>query len=196
MKSYYIKKHSRIWTTGLVSLGLGLAGMTGLIAAPGQTDTTPKPDDDLQAWEQQFSGRMEHIQKEMDDLFRDSMNNVDWTGSAFAGWPKFDASATVQDRGNNYVATFDLPKRDLSNVKVTVKDGLLTVNASAEQTVNPDSKNTASKAPAEESTMLDAYEQLVTLPGPVDASKVTVDKQGESIVVTIPKKDVKSTADR
>jgi len=178
----------------MVSLGLGIAGLTGMGATPGQPDTNQTPDNDLQAWEQQFTGRMEHIQKEMDDLFRDSINSTDWTGNVFAGWPKFDASATVQDRGHEYVATFDLPKRDLSNVKVAVKDGILSVDARAEETIKQDSKNSSSNAPVQESESLDAYEQLVTLPGPVDASKVKVDKQGESIVVTIPKKDVKSTA--
>lgn len=130
---------------------------------------------------------MQRIQKEMDDLFRDSVTDLD-TGTF--GGPKFDASATVQDKGNDYVATFNLPKRDLSNVKVNVKDGILSVNASAEQTTksNPGNKNNTGS----ETEMLDEYEQLVTLPGPVDAAKMKIDKHGDTVVVTIPKKEDKA----
>jgi hypothetical protein len=37
---------------------------------------------------------------------------------------------------------------------------------------------------------------LVTLPGPVDAGKIKVEKTGDNIVVTIPKKDEKSASAR
>jgi HSP20 family molecular chaperone IbpA len=216
MKTYYLKNHARVLTTGLISLGLGVAGITGLAAAPSDSNpnNTPSQSDavtannngnapannnNAQSWEHQFNDRMQHIQKEMDDLVRDSMSSMDLTGGAFAGWPKFDASATVQDHGNAYVATFDLPKRDLSNVKVAVRDGILSVKASAETeqpVANTVSSSKNSKAPQDENVMLNEYEQLVTLPGPVDSSKVKVDKHGDSITVTIPKKDVKATAEK
>jgi HSP20 family molecular chaperone IbpA len=194
MKTYKLRTYGRALPTSLISLGLSLAGVTGMMAAPAQPDASPAnaPVNDEQSWEQQFSDRMQHIQREMDDLFRDSMNGMDWSGKEITGWPKFDASATVQDRGNAYVASFDLPKRDLSNVKVTVKDGVLTVNASAE--VKQDGKAGGVNAPDSQSVMLDQYEQLVTLPGPVDSTKMKVDKQGEGIVVTLPKKDIKGSA--
>jgi HSP20 family molecular chaperone IbpA len=135
---------------------------------------------------------MEHIQKEMDDLFRDSVNGLDT--ATFTG-PKFDASATVQDRGNNYVATFNLPNRDLSNVKVSVKDGILSINASAEQTTRSNSADKSGNT-SSETEMLNQYEQLFTLPGPVDAGKMKVDKHGDSITVTLPKKDEKTPSAR
>jgi HSP20 family molecular chaperone IbpA len=215
MKTHSLKTNTRIWTSRLFAAGLGLSGLTCFGAAPasdsqaaaanqqpaanqaagnsgaennaGNVQPNTTQPNNSQGWEDQFTNRMQRIQKEMDDLFRDSVNDLD-TG-AFAG-PRFDASATVQDRGDNYVATFNLPKRDLSNVKVNVKDGILSVNASAEQTTrsNPADKNNAGS----ETEMLNEYEQLVTLPGPVDASRMKIDKHGDSVVITLPKKEEKT----
>jgi HSP20 family molecular chaperone IbpA len=197
MKRYSHQIHTRIWTSRLVAVGLGFSGLSGVAATPdGQASgapgaTTSNSQGNSQNWEDQFTSRMEHIQKEMDDLFRDSVSDLDSIDKGALGGPKFDASATVQDRGDNYVATFNLPKRDLSDVKVNVKEGILSVNASAEQTTRSDS---ADKSNSSETEMLNQYEQLVTLPGPVDAARMKVDKHGDSIVVTIPKKDEKTAS--
>jgi HSP20 family molecular chaperone IbpA len=214
MKTYSLKANSRIWTSRLLAVGLGLSGLT-CFGAPPASDSqavagqqpannqaagnsgaesnagNAQTDNNSQGWEDQFTNRMQRIQKEMDDLFRDSVSDLN-TG-IFPG-PRFDASATVQDRGNNYVATFNLPKRDLSNVKVNVKDGILSVNASAEQTTKSDQagKNDSGA----ETEMLNEYEQLVTLPGPVDASKMKVDKHGDSVVITLPKKEEKTAQNK
>jgi HSP20 family molecular chaperone IbpA len=104
---------------------------------------------------------MKHIRQEMDDLFRDTERDIDMPA------PRFDASASVQDKGNDYVASFYLPKRDLSNVKVNVKDDVLIVQASAEQ--------------------------LVSLPGPVNAAKMQVQKNGDTLTVTLPKTGTKES---
>jgi HSP20 family molecular chaperone IbpA len=191
MKTYSPKINARIWTGRLLAAGLGLAGLACFAANSAAADDQTSQNNTPQAWEDQFTQRMEHIQKEMDDLFHDSVSGLDRTidTSMFAG-PRFDASATVQDRGDNYVATFNLPKRDLSNVKVNVKDGILSVNAVAEQTTKSNDKS----GTASETEMLNQYEQLVTLPGPVDSTKMKVDKNGDSIVVTIPKKDEKTAS--
>jgi HSP20 family molecular chaperone IbpA len=139
-----------------------------------------------------MTNRMQHIQQEMNNLFRDSMKDINSVDNGFFNGPKFDASATVQDRGNNYVATFYLPNRDLGHVKVNIKDAVLTVNASAEETTKSKPSTTGTNAP--ETEMLSDYEQLVTLPGPVDAGKMKVDKTGDNIVVTIPKQDEKTVS--
>ena len=47
---------------------------------------------------------------------------------------------------------------------------------------------------APETELLSEYEQLVTLPGSVDAGKMKVEKTGDNIVVTIPKKDEKTAS--
>lgn len=182
-----------------MALGLGLsAGITSFGATPatpenpsGAPGAAPNNSQN-QNWQDQFTDRMQHIQQEMDNLFRDSMNNIDTVDKGFFG-PKFDASATVQDRGDNYVATFNLPKRDLSNVKIKVKDDVLSVSASAEQTTKSDA-TAKNGQPAGETEMLNEYEQLVTLPGPVDAAKMKIDKTGDSVTVTIPKKSDKTAS--
>lgn len=194
MKTSNFGTYARRWTGGLVAMGLGL---TGLTAVAGQTAAPPadKPDtatNDAQGWQNQMFDRMTHIQQEMDDLFRDTARDFDTQAdTVLSAGPKFDASATVEDRGNDYVASFYLPKRDLSNVKVNIKDDALSVNAAAQQTTKSD-KN----GQAESETMLNQYEQIVTLPGPVDAGKMKIEKQGDELVVTIPKESGRTASAR
>jgi HSP20 family molecular chaperone IbpA len=211
MKTSHRKNRTRIWSSRLVAVGLGLSGLNCLAATPATpqdkatpgdtTATAPESaasgntTDNSQNWEDQMTNRMQHIQQEMNDLFHDSMKDIDSVDNGFFNGPKFDASATVQDRGNNYVATFYLPNRDLGHVKVNIKDDVLSVNASAEETTKSKPATTGTNATnAPETEMLSEYEQLVTLPGPVDAGKMKVDKTGDNIVVTIPKKDEKTAS--
>jgi HSP20 family molecular chaperone IbpA len=133
---------------------------------------------------------MKHIRQEMDDLFRDTERDIDMPA------PRFDASASVQDKGNDYVASFYLPKRDLSNVKVNVKDDVLIVQASAEQTIkdkSPETTGTSGAIAGSETEMLNQYEQLVSLPGPVNAAKMQVQKNGDTLTVTLPKTGTKES---
>jgi HSP20 family molecular chaperone IbpA len=202
-----------IVTAGVLAASMSLTGLSCLGATPAQdtTATQPQPStnqantnpsaaepgngsnaNSTQNWENQFTNQMQKIQQQMDDLFRDSVNSMEQTDKSLFAGPKFDASATVQDRGDQYVATFYLPKRDLSNVKVNVKDGILSVNAGSEQTTKSNAKN--GNQPGTETEMLNEYEQLVTLPGPVDAAKMTVDKKNDSVIVHIPKKDQKTAS--
>jgi HSP20 family molecular chaperone IbpA len=198
MKSYSFIANTHPWAGRIVAACLGISAITGFSAAPADNNLSHANRGDAQDqtlnWEDQFTARMQHIQQEMDDLFRDSVNDIGNADRGFFG-PKFDASSTVQDRGNDYVATFNLPDRDLSDVKINVKDGVLSVKASAEQstTANTTGKNNSGST---ETEMLNQYEQLVTLPGPVDAGKMKVDKHGDSITVTIPKADEKTAASK
>jgi len=207
MKIYTLKSNTRLWTSGLVAATLGLSGLALMAEPPAAspkapadsqqlTNTAPQAGDTSpQGWDDQAFDRMRHIQQEMDDLFRTSMGDLDSTADrTFLTGPKFDASATVQDRGDHYEASFYLPKRDLSNVKVKISDGMLSVDASSEQTTR--SATTTGKAPAEQSEMLSQYEQIISLPGPVDAGKMQVKKQGDSLIVTIPKKDSATASNR
>lgn len=200
MKTYSLRSNTRIWTSRLVAVGLGLTGLSCLAATPAPPEdkfaaNPASSANNGQGWDGQVFDQMKHIQQEMDDLFRDTQRDLTFGG------PRFDASATIQDQGNDYVASFYLPKRDLAHVKVNVKDDVLVVSASAEQTIKgngnanatngagTDSKGNSNAAPASETEMLNEYEQLVSLPGPVDASKMKIDKHGDTLTVTIPKKE-------
>jgi HSP20 family molecular chaperone IbpA len=200
MKTYSLKQNARIWTRSLLAAGLGLSGLTCIASTPATPDDsasgTPGASTDTTAsWEEQFTNRMQHIRKEMDDLFRDSVTDLDSAEKSVFTGPRFDASSSVQDHGDSYVATFNLPKRDLSNVKVNVKDEILSVTASAEQTTRSNSTG-KNDSTASETEMLDQYEQIVTLPGPVNPAQMKVDRHGDSIVVTIPKKSEKTASAR
>ncbi len=166
MKIHLYTRCTRSWTSRVLAVGLGLSGLSCLAAPPAPGDqASSNPGNNnpqtVQSWDDQVFDQMKHIRQEMDDLFRDTERDIDMPA------PRFDASASVQDKGNDYVASFYLPKRDLSNVKVNVKDDVLIVQASAEQ--------------------------LVSLPGPVNAAKMQVQKNGDTLTVTLPKTGTKES---
>ncbi|HEX4084401.1 MAG TPA: Hsp20/alpha crystallin family protein [Chthoniobacteraceae bacterium] len=187
MKTHPFRNNVRRFAGGIVAAGLGLSGMTALAAQPAATPTTANTPSDKnvtttdQNWQNHFFDQMTRMQEQMDKLFQDSVQDLNAQTKDLSLPAHFNASASVQDRGNDYVANFYLPHRDLSNVKVNINNDMLTVNASAEQTTKSNKKGGGSE------TMLNQYEQIVTLPGPVDAAKMKVDKKNDSVIVTVPK---------
>jgi len=116
-----------------------------------------------------------------DDSFRDFRIMPDFKG--FFDEHRFGSTYDVEEKDGNYVVRAYLPDRDMDNVNVNVQpDGrTLLIEAKAE--------NTASKSGREkESTVHRAeYTQRITLPGPVNAVKMIVERKDRMLVVTLPK---------
>jgi HSP20 family molecular chaperone IbpA len=76
-----------------------------------------------------------------------------------------------------------LPDRDMENVSVTVEGQTLHIEARAEDSAR------GSKGHDEAETRVHRaqYTQLVTLPGPVDSLKMTVDRKDHMLVINLPK---------
>jgi HSP20 family molecular chaperone IbpA len=151
-------------------------------------------------WEDQVFDRMQKMQREMDALFRDSFNSMktapgldDFFNSSGA---RFNASADIREQKDKYVARFYLPDRSMSNVDVRVDNGKTLRVTAKEETSSATPKSTGTNSITTSGTnsqmttssySMSQYEQLVTLPGPVDASRMKVDRKENTLIVTLPK---------
>ena len=75
-----------------------------------------------------------------------------------------------------------LPERDAKDVKVTVDDGrILKIEAEAEETISEENGAMVMKRES-------SYSQHLTLPGPVDAEQLKVDRKDGRLGITVPKR--------
>jgi HSP20 family molecular chaperone IbpA len=128
---------------------------------------------------------MDRMRREMDRIFDDSFRDFrimpDFKG--FFDEHRFGSTYDLEEKDGNYVVRVYLPDRDMNNVNVNVEaDGrTLSIEARAENTASSSDKN-------KESTVKHAaYTQRITLPGPVNAVKMKVDRKDRMLVVTLPK---------
>jgi HSP20 family molecular chaperone IbpA len=171
--------------------------------------TTGKPSN-VNDWNERFFKEMRNLQDRMDQLFSDAWNETGpEIGQGFQ--PGFASSVKLSDEGGNYIVRLSLPERDAKNVEAHVDSGnVLRIVANEEHNLGPNttakpSANQPSKNPPAENTPsnkvtpgntpiapergleMSRYEQLITLPGSVDASKMKVDRQGTTVTITLPK---------
>ncbi len=141
---------------------------------PTLADSDPRDRDVLE--------KMQQMQREMDHIF--SGGFAEFSGvpgfKGFFNEPRFDSSLDLKDAGTKYVVRAYLPDRDMNNVNVTIKGRTLKIEAKAENSRTPDKSGSVF---SEESH----YSQMLTLPGPVTASKMKVAHQKNMLVVTVPK---------
>jgi HSP20 family protein len=140
----------------------------------------------LSDWDREMFDRMQKMQEDMDRVFDDSFrqfqNEPDLKG--FFDQRRFGSSVDLQDEGGSYVVKAYLPNRDMQNVSVTLTNQTLNIEAKA-QDRKEDGKNGPNIIQEAE------YSQEVTLPGPVNASKMKVDKKEGMLIITLPKTDSK-----
>lgn len=146
--------------------------------APGVThpDALTKRDHDTM-------DQMGRLQREMDHIFENAFKPFsimpDFKG--FFDEPRFGSSYTVEDSGSSYVIRAYLPERNMNNVIATIEGQTLTIEAKAENVEgrSKDNHNGESR--------MAHYTQMITLPGPVKASKMSVDNKEGMVVITLPK---------
>lgn len=140
----------------------------------------------LTDWDRDILAGMEKMRREMDRVFEDSFRNFSLTPEAkgFFDAPRFGSKVDLQTEGNNYVVRVYLPERDMKNVNVSMEEQTLKVEAKSEVTTKKEGEGATMTHKAE-------YSQLLTLPGPVRADKMKVDKKEGMVVVTLPKAESK-----
>ena len=84
----------------------------------------------------------------------------------------------LDNQKDRYVVHFYLPDKDLKNVDVHLKNGELRLTASETE---------KSQQPGVSRMESGQYEQLITLPGPVQEKGMKVVRKNGTIVVTLPK---------
>lgn len=153
--------------------------------APESRETPPKP---LMAppdrWDRDILARMEQMRREMDEIFQQSVKD-------FGDVPdfkdlfdhsRFGSSVELQEEGGNYVVRAYLPDRTAEDVKVTIDDGkILKIEAKAEERASQEGEAMVMKRKSH-------YLQQLTLPGPIDADGLKVDRKEGLLIITVPKK--------
>jgi HSP20 family protein len=131
---------------------------------------------------------MERMQTEMNQFFSRAMGQFGLNPNVLAmrNEPGFASSLDVRDKGDHYEVDAFLPGAEINNVKVTAdSNNSLRVTASESK---QQKKNT--KQGEESMSEFGEYQQVVTLPGPARTKDMKVNRTGNEVVITVPKKTV------
>ncbi len=136
----------------------------------------------LLEWDRDVFSRMERMQTEMDRVFEEGFKEFRLLPEhrGFFDRPRFGSSVDLKEEGDDYVIRAYLPGRNMNNVNVTVDDRTLKIEAHAEEKKEEKSRGSVIGQKSH-------YSQLLTLPGPVQADKMKVDRKEGMLVVTVPK---------
>ncbi len=133
----------------------------------------------LSDWDRDIFDRMKKMGREMDRIFDDSFREFRTRPEhkGFFDRPRFGSSLDLQEEGDNYVVRAYLPERDMANVNVTIENNtILKIEAKSEDADKKEDKGVVKSRKTH-------YAQVLTLPGPVQADKMKVDKKEAMLVV-------------
>lgn len=138
----------------------------------------------LSNWDRDILGRMDRMRREMDRIFSESFDEFRLTPEHmdYFDKPSFGSSVDLKEEGSNYVVTAYLPERDMQNVSATVEDRLLKIEAKAES-----AEGTPKDAARPSVTRKAQYQQVLTLPGPVQVDKMKLERKEGILTITLPK---------
>ena len=150
-----------------------------------QTATTPSatpPAGRWDDWDHSVLEQMNRMRKEMDRIFGQAFsefrNRPEF--KEFFDQAQFGSSFDLQEEADKYVVRAYLPDRDINNVNVTVEGDVLKLEAQGEDTRQQEGNGSFFSRKAQ-------YSQAVSLPGPVQADKMTVERKENMLIVTLPK---------
>jgi HSP20 family molecular chaperone IbpA len=159
-------------------------------SSPGAVAVTP-PDrrtndpDSVFRRDQDIMDSMERMRRNMDRIFDESFRNFGMMPDlkGLFDQHRFSSTYDIDDQGDKYVVRAYLPDRDMDNVSVTVEGQTLHIEARAEDSA----RGSKGKDQPETRVHRAQYTQSVTLPGPVDSLKMTVDRKDHMLVINLPK---------
>ena len=140
------------------------------------------------SWSDRIFEEFQEMHQRMDRLFEDTMREVNQHTDWFDG-SGFSSAVKLSDDRDHYTVRVSLPDRDLNNVEVKVEsNNMLRITAKEEKKERTTSASKDSDKNANSSIYeLGRYEQSMTLPGPVDASKMEIKRSGSVVTITLPK---------
>lgn len=95
----------------------------------------------------------------------------------------FASAINVEDKGDHFLVTVDLPGTEDSQLDVKLEDRTLTISGS----VQSESKGTDKGRMLRQERRSGEFQRTVTLPGPVKADQMTTTNQKGVVTITIPK---------
>jgi HSP20 family molecular chaperone IbpA len=185
--------------TLIVGLGLGLGiGVWGVsksqASAPRTTSEKTSSQTTAKA-ESKASNRsqddwdpfreMQQMQEEIDRTIRRATERFQLGPSANLFRPDagYSSSFDLRDKDDHFELRAYLPDVEASDVSVKIDDDRV-LHVSVAQKKQATKKENGSQSSV---TALGHYEQVVTLPEPVKASDMKIDRNGHEIIITIPK---------
>ena len=150
-----------------------------------QTATTPSatpPASRRDDWDHRVLEQMNRMREEMDRIFGQAFsefrNRPEF--KEFFDQAQFGSSFDLQEEGDKYVVRAYLPDCDINNVNVSVEGDVLKLEAQGEDTRQEQQDGSSFSRKAQ-------YFQVLSLPGPVQADKMTVERKENMLIVTLPK---------
>ena len=127
---------------------------------------------------------MQKMQQEMDRIFANFHQRM-MQESLFSSFPSAPAAPAIdlKDEGENYLLKADIPGAKKSEINVTAKNGILTIEAKSIKEENEKNKDYIKHERFE-----GLFVRSVTLPADADADKLKSDYKDGVLKVTIPKK--------
>jgi HSP20 family molecular chaperone IbpA len=147
-----------------------------LQARPSQPALSPAPRD-----VDSMAATFERMQRQMAQMMNQAMAGFDDNGPTL-GMPTMPslagfggASVDIKDMGKSYVVRAKVPGSAAQNVSVSVdNERVLKISAKDESS-------------GSNRYQMANFSQVFTLPGPVDSSKMKVENENDSLVITLPK---------
>jgi HSP20 family molecular chaperone IbpA len=173
-----------------------LTASPAFAAAPAQTNPTTTPQESQatppattqgERWSDRVFDEFQQMQSRMEKLFDDASRQFD-QNAGISESNGFTSSVKLSEDHGDYIVHLSLPDRDMKNVDAKVEaDNVLRITAKEEKKETPANAAKGNEKAPPVTYELGRYEQLLTLPGPVDASKIKIDRAGDWVTITLPK---------
>jgi HSP20 family molecular chaperone IbpA len=127
----------------------------------------------------------ERLHEEINRAIRNATEEFELDGETALFRPHigYSSSVDLRDRGDHFEIRAYLPDVDKSDVKVEL-DNQNVLHIKASQHRQEVKRNDESEA---EVTEMGRYEQIITLPQPVERESMKIDQMKDEIIITIPK---------
>ena len=183
-------------TALVVGMAIGAAGMVyqpTILGASRTTNTTTHQTSSALAVAPKLTSRdqwnpfqeIQKMQLQMNQSFNEMFEKLRLNPqfNLAQGNPGYSLSLDVEDVKNRYEVRAFLPDAKASDVHVNLENGrMLKVEVDNNQTATSAQSNETSRV-----TEWGQYEQMVQLPTPGEADRMTIKHQGHELIITIPK---------
>jgi len=129
---------------------------------------------------------MRSMQDRIDQMFGSAFNRFQKSDdfSALSRNYRFTPDVNIEDQGDHYQVTVDLPGTDTSQIDVKLDDQRLTISGN----VKSESKEMKQKGKMlREERRAGSFRRSMTLPEPVQMDKMTTTNKNGVVIITIPK---------
>lgn len=128
---------------------------------------------------------MHRMQEAMDEMFQSSFTNPGLQGSGiFSNSFSLDGDLELKESEDGYEVHFDLTGLDKDKVNIEVNEHSITVKGEQSRLDQEENTNGFFK-----SQSFGTFMKTIPLPIDADTSKVKTDKEGEKLVIRLPKKN-------